>query len=235
MKIPLLMYFYRAHSSEHRGSDPKEHRMGELAAAHMTHVSKTVVGGVYSRRALIIGVGLMIGAGIAVALESGGPHLLVQLFGTIVLLFVPGWLSTLSLFPEHASMTSEKSKTWRRSLDPIERLTVSVLFSILIISGVVLLLYAATKWFPGSDRLTPRNFWYVYTYCGILILSVSGWRQKITSPVLMILIFAIPLLIFGTHLVLSAPFSVRYVAPEILGWSIMAIVTDRIFKRHVSR
>ncbi len=78
---------------------------------------------------------------------------------SIFFLFLPGLFTTLIFFPRHISFRAiVEDQELRRSLDPLERVTLAVLLSIVITSALVYILYIIRFGASSGSALTPLNF-----------------------------------------------------------------------------
>ena len=89
-------------------------------------------------------------------------------FGSIFILFVPGFLSTFIFFPFHDAVGTEGRKNTTNGINSIERCTYSILLSIIISSAVVYFLGKADAIFLERDIMAPGYFFTALVMISIL-------------------------------------------------------------------
>ena len=165
----------------------------------------------------LIGIfGLLFGVSVAIGLFGHTYLLGARLFGLGAVLFLPGWLFSLIVFPyDVSSKVRSRTKAWRSSLDPIERLAVSIIFSILITSLLVFVLHVVTWLPPVGYKLIPRNLIYLMTLSVLILGVLALWRQRIASWFVVIGVLLTPVVIFGLHTMFNLPYLPQYVGFEV--------------------
>jgi hypothetical protein len=185
-----------------------------LRAAHERW--KFIVRDTRSIRILIIVSGLLFG--IVAGLEILGYPLAAQSVGFIIILYLPGWFFSLIIFPYRTSSLFAAKKPRRNdALDPIERTTFSVMFSMVITSAVVYLLHVGTALPPESYKLNPRNFVYLMSFVLLVLAAVALFRQKLVSFVFVVGMTAVPFIVYGLHSIADLNYHLYFVIPEVLG------------------
>lgn len=88
-------------------------------------------------------------------LQINPTYLFYVLFGSAMVLFLPGFFATFIFFPKRDGMSygGEDIVHNERALDMIERITLAILLSIVITSAIVFGLHNLFE----TSRLTPRN------------------------------------------------------------------------------
>lgn len=78
---------------------------------------------------------------------------------SVLVLFLPGFFISFIFFPEHiAFMAASNDQKLRRALDPLERVTLAILLSIVITSGLIYILYTIQLNISDKNVLTPFYF-----------------------------------------------------------------------------
>lgn len=94
---------------------------------------------------------------VVVMLVSVGGTAGKKVVGVLMFLFLPGFLATLLLIPRSDRIQTQYTQG-QRALDPIERITLGILLSIIITSTLIYVLYwiqPIPRWFIDPDNPLP--------------------------------------------------------------------------------